>query len=135
MGAALVVTLLVLGTTILAGDSPGELEVETTLAGTNAEARVEVREIGEGRLISLQSDQLEVLPTGEYYEVWFVGPGDTPENPNRVSAGTFHPDPQGRTDIELFGAVNPEKLPRIEITAEPGDGDPSPSGDVVVSGG
>ncbi|MGI8726507.1 MAG: hypothetical protein ACR2K6_02345, partial [Solirubrobacterales bacterium] len=38
MGAALVVTLFVLGTTILVGDSPGELEVDTTLAGTSAEA-------------------------------------------------------------------------------------------------
>ncbi len=82
--------------------------------------------VGEGRVIRLKSDDLPILPKGEFYEVWFVGPGDTPASPNRISAGTFHPDDQGRTSIVLFGAVDPKKLPVLEITAEPGDEEPAP---------
>lgn len=120
---------------IIFGGPEGELEVEATLAGTGASAEVVVREIGEGRTVAVFSDDLEILPTGDYYEVWFVGEGDSPTTPNRISAGTFHPNPDGVTDTTLFGAVDPAKLPRIEITIEPGDGDPAPSGDVVLSSG
>ena len=96
------------------------------------QAEVEGIRVGEGRVIRLKSDDLPILPKGEFYEVWFVGPGDTPVSPNRISAGTFHPDDQGRTDIVLFGAVDPKKLPVLEITAEPGDGNPLPSGPAVL---
>ena len=96
------------------------------------QAEVEGTRVGEGRVIRLKSDDLPILPTGEFYEVWFVGPGDTPASPNRVSAGSFHPDDQGRTSIVLFGAVDPKKLPVLEITAEPGDGNPLPSGSAVL---
>ena len=96
------------------------------------QAEVEGIRVGEGRIIRLKSDDLPILPTGEFYEVWFVGPGDTPASPNRVSAGTFHPDDQGRTSIVLFGAVDPKKLPVLEITAEPGDGNPLPTGPAVL---
>lgn len=96
------------------------------------QAEVEGTRVGEGRVIRLKSDDLPILPKGEFYEVWFVGPGDTPAAPNRISAGTFHPDDQGRTSIVLFGAVDPKKLPVLEITAEPGDGNPLPSGPAVL---
>ncbi len=96
------------------------------------QAEVEGTRVGEGRVIRLKSDDLPILPKGEFYEVWFVGPGDTPASPNRISAGTFHPDEQGRTRIVLFGAVDPKKLPVLEITAEPGDGNPLPSGPAVL---
>ena len=96
------------------------------------QAEVEGARVGEGRVIRLKSEDLPILPKGEFYEVWFVGPGDAPGSPNRISAGTFHPDDQGRTKIVLFGAVDPTKLPVLEITAEPGDGNPLPSGPAVL---
>ena len=96
------------------------------------QAEVEGVKVGEGRTVRFRSDDLPILPTGEFYEVWFVGPGDTPGSPNRISAGTFHPDDQGRTNIVLFAAVDPRKLPVLEVTAEPGDGDPGPSGPAVL---
>ena len=96
------------------------------------QAEVEGTRVGEGRVIRLKSDDLPILPKGEFYEVWFVGPGDSPASPNRISAGTFHPDDRGRTKIVLFGAVDPKKLPVLEITAEPGDGNPLPSGPAVL---
>ncbi len=52
-------------------------------------------ETGIGRVIEFRSDDLAILPKGEYYELWFVGPGDSRRKSNRISAGTFHPDPRG----------------------------------------
>jgi hypothetical protein len=93
---------------------------------------LEIREIGIGRTVDLTTDRLPLLPRGDYYEVWFVGPGDRPGRPNRISAGTFHPDAAGRSDVQLKAAVDPALFPAVEITAEPGDGDPQPTGPVVM---
>lgn len=87
---------------------------------------------GIGRTVRLRTDDLPILPTGDLYELWFVGPGDTARNPNRISAGTFHPDARGRSDVDLTAAVDPALYPTISITAEPGDGDPLPNGPEVL---
>ncbi|HEY6415196.1 MAG TPA: anti-sigma factor, partial [Acidimicrobiales bacterium] len=91
-----------------------------------------VRRVGTGRVVTIDSDQLPVLPAGELYEVWFVGPGDAPGTPNRISAGTFHPDSDGRSAVRLTAAVDPARYPQMVITAEPGGGDPAPNGPEVL---
>ncbi len=85
---------------------------------------------GIGRVVELSSDDLPILPTGELYEVWFVGPDDRPGARQRISAGTFHPDEDGRSEVTLAAAVDPAKFPTIVVTAEPGDGDPAPGREV-----
>ena len=112
----------------------GTLEVSGTMTAPGGEAAgtIDVRALGIGRQIAFRSDALPILPKGQYYEVWFVGPGDTRAAPNRISAGTFHPDEQGRSAVEFTAAVDPALYPVIEITAEPGDGDPAPTGEVVA---
>ena len=59
-------------------------------------------------------------------------PTTRPGAPDRISAGTFHPDPQGRSDVRFAAAVDPELYPIVEITAEPGDGNPLATGPVVL---
>jgi anti-sigma-K factor RskA len=116
-------------------DRPGgTVEVEATLAapGGGAEATVEVRKTGIGRVIRFDSDDLPILPKGEYYELWFVGPGDTLARPNRISAGTFHPDEDGRSHVRFAAAVDPAKYPVLSVTAEPGDGNPERTGPEVL---
>ncbi|WP_396154987.1 anti-sigma factor [Conexibacter sp. JD483] len=93
---------------------------------------MEIREIGIGRTVDLRTDALPLLPRGDYYEVWFVGPGDRPGRPNRISAGTFHPDRAGRSNVQLKAAVDPALYPTVEITAEPGDGNPAATGPEVM---
>lgn len=66
--------------------------------------------------------------------MWFVGPGDSRKRPNRISAGTFHPDEKGGSDVELKAAVDPKLYTRMEVTSEPGDGDPRANGRVVLQG-
>jgi anti-sigma-K factor RskA len=111
----------------------GALELQAVLAGTSgARAEIEVRKTGIGRVIELRTDDLEILPRGAYYELWFVGPGDTPADPNRISAGTFHPDENGRSHVTFAAAVDPARYPVLSVTAEPGDGDPRPTGPEVL---
>ncbi len=112
--------------------SAGGVEFEVALQGSGTRARVTGVKVGIGRVVSLRSDDLQILPAGAYYEVWFVGPGDRPGRPNRISAGTFHPDEQGRSAVELTAAVDPTKYPELSVTAEPGDGDPAPNGPEVL---
>jgi len=133
--AAAVVVAFGLGTVI--ADSKGApkgppAEFEVALQGPVAQARVTGVMVGIGRIVTFRSDDLPILPKGEYYEVWFVGPGDRPGRPNRISAGTFHPDEQGRSEVELTAAVDPTKYPELSVTAEPADGDPSPNGPEVL---
>ncbi|MBC7517440.1 MAG: anti-sigma factor [Microbacteriaceae bacterium] len=105
----------------IADASGGSVTVEGCLAGI-------------GRIIDLSSSDLPILPKGRFYEVWFVGPGDTPQSQNRISAGTFHPDQAGKTRVVLTAAVDPRLYPTIVITAEPGDGNPAPSSTEVLRG-
>lgn len=99
---------------------------------TGSWANVEVRKTGIGRVIRFESDELLILPRAKYYELSFVGPGDTPDTPNRISAGTFHPDEDGRSHVTFAAAVDPAKYPVLSVTAEPGDGDPEPTGPEVL---
>ena len=138
-GAAVaLVALAIVAGGVLSGDDAGptgELEVAGTMTapgGGDGSGEISVREAGIGRLIAFDSDELPILPTGEYYELWFVGPEDTRESPNRISAGTFHPDPEGRSEVEFTAAVDPAKYPVLSVTAEPGDGDPTRTGPEVL---
>jgi anti-sigma-K factor RskA len=120
--------------TSVRGGEPGVLEIQALLQAPSgpAAASVEVRKTGIGRVIELESDSLPILPKGEYYELWFVGPGDRPGRPNRISAGTFHPDEDGRSLVTFAAAIDPALYPTLSVTAEPGDGDPRPTGPEVL---
>jgi hypothetical protein len=132
--AVLVAAFVIAGGILRGGGQQGTLELSTVLKTETgqAEATVEVRKTGIGRVIELRSDSLPILPKGEYYELWFVGPGDSLARPNRISAGTFHPDEDGRSQVRFAAAVDPALYPRLVVTAEPGDGDPRPSSSEVL---
>ena len=130
-GAAAAAALAVL---LPSGGDPRALELETVLRAQSGTPRasVEVRRTGIGRVITFRSDSLPILPKGRYYELWFVGPGDAPAHPNRISAGTFHPDEHGRSHVRFAAAVDPARYPVLAVTAEPGDGDPRANGAEVL---
>jgi hypothetical protein len=132
--AVLVVSVGLVGGLVGGRESPGTLELATVLVSPSggAEASIEVRKTGIGRVIDLRSESLPILPKGQYYELWFAGPGDRPARPNRISAGTFHPDENGRSHVVFAAAVDPALYPVVIVTAEPGDGDPRPSGIEVL---
>ena len=132
--AAAAVAAVVLGVSLLQRDGPGALELRTVLRAPSGQvsASVDVRKTGIGRVVTLESDTLPILPQGDYYELWFVGPGDRPGRRNRISAGTFHPNEDGRSIVRFAAAVDPKLYPVLAVTAEPGDGDPRPTGPEVL---
>ena len=113
----------------------GPPEVSAVLTGDGTRATARVDELGSGRRIAFATDDLPVLPKKDFYELWFIGPGDRPGAPNRISAGTFHPDPEGRSRVIFHAAVNPRNYPGLAVTREPGDGDPAPTGRDLMRGG
>ena len=75
--------------------------------GRTVAAELAVIATGIGRVVELDTDALPVLPTGELYEIWFVAPNDAADAPVRISAGTFHPDPDGRSHVQMTAAADP----------------------------
>ncbi len=132
LAVAAVASLALAVVAVVRDDRP--VEAVADLRGGARTATVSLVETGIGRVVELRTDDLPILPKGEYYEVWFVGRGDSPRRPNRISAGTFHPDEDGRSNVTFAAAVDPAKYRRMAITAEPGDGDPSPAGRDVLAG-
>ena len=133
--AVAAVLAFVAGTQVNRSDGTVELKAALSAPRGTAQASVEVRKTGIGRVIRFESDDLPILPTGEYYELWFVGAGDTRSQPNRISAGTFHPDAQGRSHVRFAAAVDPALYPVLSVTAEPGDGNPERTGPEVLRSG
>lgn len=75
---------------------------------------------------------LAVPPPGGFYECWYVGAGDTPAHPERVTAGTFTVGGDGAATVRMVTAADHRRFPRIEVTLEPADGDPAAGGPVVL---
>ncbi len=123
-----------LGDTRSSPTAQGVAEFDASLPAASGTITVAGRLTGIGRTVTIETNELPILPLGEYYEVWFVAKGDTPTNPDRISAGTFHPDTEGNTDVLLTAAVDPAKYPTLAITAEPADGDPAPSDEEIARG-
>lgn len=135
-GTAALAAAVLLGVVIGGGEAQlaGKLEARAELIGPGSgRGLASVVELGIGRAVTLRSDDLPELDnTEEFYELWFVGPGDSPRKPNRVSGGTFHPDEQGRSRVRLTAAVDPATYAGLSITREPRDGDPSRTGPEVL---
>lgn len=65
---------------------------------------------------------------GMTYQVWLVT--DT----QKISAGTFHPDAQGKTFMHARYALDRNALRAVAITEEPEGGVPAPTGPMVIAG-
>lgn len=142
LASAAAIVLVVAGVLVVdrATDTPrsdlagGTVEFKGEIGSTEGlNGDLTVTMVETGRIVELQTDDLAILPKGEFYEVWFVGPGDRPEAPDRISAGTFHPDDAGRSDIVLTAAADPKLYPTIEVSAETGGDTPGELGPVVLT--
>jgi anti-sigma-K factor RskA len=65
---------------------------------------------------------------GMTYQVWLV------TDNAKISAGTFKPDPQGKTMMHARYAMPRNALRSVAITEEPDGGMPAPTGPMVVAG-
>ncbi len=138
VAAALVVALL--GGVVVSqsgGGGRGEV-IELALAaqqGQTGRATAELRRVDDGVAIDMEVSGMAPNPPGSVYECWFVGQGDTLEQPNRVSAGTFTIGASGRASLRMHSAADLRRFPVMGVTLETDGGRPERTGEkILVSG-
>jgi anti-sigma-K factor RskA len=104
----------------------GELE-RYDLRGGGAQVSATVRTTGVGREVTIEITRLRDPRPDGLYELWFLA-----RDGRRVSAGTFHPDDEGRGTVRLVGAADPQVYGRIRVSLEPADGNPRRQGPDVL---
>jgi anti-sigma-K factor RskA len=137
--AAALVVALVGGVVVSQSGGGGRGEViELALAaqpGQTGRATAELRRVEDGVDVDMEVSGLAPNPPGSVYECWFVGPGDTLERPNRVSAGTFTVGADGRASLRMHSAADLGRFRVMGVTLERDGGDPRRTGEkVLVSG-
>lgn len=120
--AAVLTTAVAFGLLLRPEPPDWELEMAGTGSAPGAVALVAGWTGESGSRMRLTVDGLDPAPSGTVYELWLSS------DDVHVSAGTFV-DP---TDVELTAGVARRDFPRLWVTVEPLDGDPSPSGDTVL---
>jgi Anti-sigma-K factor rskA/Putative zinc-finger len=100
--------------------------------GGPARGTAEVRQVGDGLAITMEVSGLAPNPPGSVYECWYVGPGDTLQRPNRVSAGTFTVGADGRASLRMHSAADLQRYPAMGVTLERDRGNPARTGDKVL---
>jgi anti-sigma-K factor RskA len=98
------------------------------LRGGGAQVSATVETTGVGREVTIEIDRLRDPRPDGLYELWFVAPDG-----RRVSAGTFHPDDEGRGTVRLVGAADQNVYTQIRVSLEPADGKPRRQGPDVLT--
>ncbi len=123
--AAVVILVGGLATGIrLFGPGPGTNFALAAPNGGPASGHARVHRIRAGLVVDLTVKHLPPADAGHVYECWFVGPGDTLQNQNRISAGTFTVGPDGSASVHMVTAADLARFPKMGITLEPNDGIP-----------
>jgi anti-sigma-K factor RskA len=116
---------------VVLGDRGDRFALESVRGeAVDVAATVQVTDVG--REVTLDISRLRDPRPSGLYELWFVAPDDTRRRPDRISAGTFHPDADGTGRVRLLAAADPQRYPRLSVTLEPNDGNPRRTGDEVL---
>jgi anti-sigma-K factor RskA len=132
VAAALAVALVVLGAAggaVLTGGSGGASGGrEVALApvgdgpsGAHADARLA------SATMHLTVSGLPRVGGGGFYEVWMLR-----DPAHLVALGSFRVGPDGRARVDLPVTASARRFPVLDISREPGDGDPAHSGHSVL---
>jgi hypothetical protein len=109
---------------------------ETTGVAASAQGEAKAwRTDGGSWVVELEAAGLPSTGTDAYYACYYVGADDSPDQPDRVLAGSFRPDPDGTATVRMaVFAADPNRFPEMEIVLEAVGGDPSTPGTVVLTG-
>jgi len=72
---------------------------------------------------------LDAPPSGRTYQLWLIT-----RDGQRISAGTFAPDPSGNAVVSAQYPLAANALQAIAVTEEPAGGVPQPTGEIVIAG-
>jgi predicted anti-sigma-YlaC factor YlaD len=97
-------------------------------AGETGSGQVVMRQAADGWSIQLNVSHLQRLPSGQYYECVWVGPGG-----QTISAGSFAVDASGSASVQLSSDANPDNLPTVQIVIRQADR-PLQPGTAVLTG-
>ncbi len=119
-GAAAAAAVVVVAVIVVGGsDAPGRIDGETFAMRTlPAGASVDVEVAHDDGDRSLVQVVARGLDPGTTYALWLTPPGGT--YPDRVPAGTFRPDDDGRVDVRLHSAMDPDRVGRVWATTPDG---------------
>ncbi len=78
---------------------------------------------------TLVTHDLQPVPAGRTYQLWLVT-----AKAEKISAGTFNTDAQGRAVVQATYALAEADLAAIAITEEPMGGSEQPTGAILVAG-
>lgn len=117
MAGAAVLAAAVLTAVWLSSRPDWVVELESGPAAARASGVVAGWNLEHGTRMVLDVSGLETTTSDAYYEVWLTAPDG-----RHVSAGTF----RGAGRFEVVAGVRRADFPRIWITREPADDDPSP---------
>jgi hypothetical protein len=119
IGAAAAAAVVVVALVAVGDDGPDRIDGETFAMRTlpaGASVDVEVaHDEGDSSLVQLVATGLDPDTT---YALWLTPPGGT--YPDRVPAGTFRPDDDGRVDVRLHSAMDPDRVGRVWATTPAG---------------
>jgi Anti-sigma-K factor rskA/Putative zinc-finger len=101
--------------------------------GLSASASGTMRPADSGWSVQLTADHLPEPGPGRFYQCWWVGAGNGPGHPSRISAGTFTVGPSGTASVQMWTAANPDDFSEVEITLDSAT-QPGQPGRVVLSG-
>lgn len=125
--AAVLLALAVAVSLTLTGSGDGEYKATLASPELGGEIDISIRQADGGRLVELDGSDVRGARAGDFYELWFVGSEDAAGSADRVSAGSFSVSADGDFEVVLSTAIDPADYPRMELTAEPADGDPTPT--------
>jgi hypothetical protein len=101
----------------------------SALDGGAARGEARIDDTDTGQVIELTVSGLPDAPSGMHYECWWVGLKDTDDLPERVSAGTFR---GGDGTYRMQSSADPARFPKMGVTLEPEDGNPSRTGTKIL---
>ena len=127
--ALLVVAIFAFGVLRAVTGPSDSLALAATSAAPQSGGELRGERTGANLRIELEAWGLPEPGKGEYYEMWYAR-----EDGERISCGTFSPQPGGRATVSMSAPASAVAYPEIEVTLEPDDGDPGPSGEVVLEG-
>jgi anti-sigma-K factor RskA len=132
--AAAVVVAAGVSFALLSRSAPAEAYTVSLRAGPGlaASGHAVMRQADGGWSIQLTVANLADLGSGRYYECWWVGAGNRPGHPVRVSAGTFTVGSSGGATVQMWTAADPDDFPTMQITVGSPAG--TAQGQVILAG-
>jgi len=109
------------------------IPLHATTYGGAATGSAVAHHTADGWSIQLTVSHLKPLPSGQFYECWYAGPGNRPGHPDLITAGTFTVTASGSASVQMWSAADPSSFPDMQITAEQ-PGDAGQHGQIILSG-